>query len=82
MQDVETVNLLPGFLKTVEKLGFQEKPELSTGVDEQVYVKGNWMLYVFPKLGIWLLEGRNEADGNFADGGCLEYVVEEVDSYA
>jgi len=80
MLDKETVDFLPLFLEEVKKLGFIEKLELSSGVEEKAYIRDDCKLFVFPRQGIWLLEKGEEveANGNFVDTDVLRQTVEQI----
>ncbi|MDH7578205.1 MAG: hypothetical protein QHH75_10395 [Bacillota bacterium] len=81
MLDSETIDLLPQFLSTVADLGFSQ--EHTEEEDCLVFTKKQPIkmeLLVFPKLGIWLLSGDDDldGDGNFNDWNVLEAIVTEA----
>lgn len=83
MLESETVDMFPGFLKVVKKLGFREEKSQNKAVKERYFIKESWRLYVYPEMGFWLLENEVdselEADGDFINTDLLEYMIEDVD---
>lgn len=79
MLDSETIELLPLFLSTVAGLGFSQEYTEEEGC--LLFTKkqpAEMELLVFPDLGIWLLSGDDDldGDGNFAEAEFLEALVE------
>lgn len=80
MLDSETIDLLPRFLSTVTGLGFSQEYTEEEGC--LLFTKkqpAKLELLIFPQLGIWLLSGDDDldGDGNFSEDDLLEALVEE-----